>query len=77
MARGIGVLERLAAEVCAQARQESPVSALVVGTERGGSDATSGLVSNPVIGMVSDLAVACGGAWYCRRLRSSLEPSTY
>lgn len=38
-----------------------PWSQLVLGVECGGSDGTSGLVSNPVTGMVADTVVARGG----------------
>ena len=34
---------------------------LVVGSECGGSDATSGLAGNPVVGRVFDLLVDAGG----------------
>jgi altronate hydrolase len=37
------------------------LSDLVVGSECGGSDATSGLAANPVVGAVSDLIVNAGG----------------
>lgn len=41
-------------------REEFPVSELIVGTECGGSDPTSGLASNPVIGGLSDILVSLG-----------------
>ena len=42
-------------------KEEFPISELIVGTECGGSDPTSGLAANPVIGSMSDLLVAAGG----------------
>ena len=39
-----------------------PASDLVVGMQCGGSDAFSGLTSNPVAGFASDLIVRCGGS---------------
>lgn len=42
-------------------RELCPVSELIVGTECGGSDPTSGLAGNPVIGEMSDRLVALGG----------------
>ena len=42
-------------------KEEFPISELIVGTECGGSDPTSGLAANPVIGAMSDLLVAAGG----------------
>ena len=41
-------------------REPIAISELIVGTECGGSDSTSGLVANPVIGAMSDLLVKHG-----------------
>ena len=41
-------------------REPVDISELIVGTECGGSDSTSGLASNPVIGAMSDLLVKHG-----------------
>jgi altronate dehydratase large subunit len=43
-------------------RVEAPLSALMVGTNCGGSDMTSGLVANPALGIASDMLVARGGS---------------
>jgi altronate hydrolase len=43
------------------ARTPSPLSALVLGTKCGGSDAFSGVSANPALGVASDLLVARGG----------------
>ncbi|MEN8550554.1 galactarate dehydratase [Acinetobacter soli] len=42
-------------------REEVPASNLVVGMQCGGSDAFSGVTSNPSVGFASDLIVRCGG----------------
>ena len=42
-------------------REEFPVSELLLGTECGGSDPTSGLAANPLIGAVCDRIVDCCG----------------
>lgn len=42
-------------------REEFPISGLIVGTECGGSDPTSGLAANPVVGELSDRMVDLGG----------------
>lgn len=42
-------------------REKYSISNLIIGTECGGSDTTSGLASNPVIGKLSDLIVGLGG----------------
>ncbi len=41
--------------------EETDISELILGTECGGSDPTSGLVSNPVTGICSDLLIKHGG----------------
>lgn len=41
-------------------REEVPISELIVGTECGGSDPTSGLASNPTVGALSDRLVDLG-----------------
>jgi altronate dehydratase large subunit len=42
-------------------KSETGLDSLVLGTECGGSDTTSGLAANPVVGIVSDRLVAAGG----------------
>lgn len=42
-------------------KEELPMSELIIGTECGGSDPTSGLASNPLIGQLSDLIIKEGG----------------
>lgn len=41
---------------------------LIVGTECGGSDATSGLASNPITGVVGDRLIAAGGTYMISEL---------
>ena len=48
-------------EVAAFERTDCPVSALIVGTECGGSDGFSGITANPALGYASDRVVAEGG----------------
>ena len=59
--RGVTLLRRMAEETLARRPTEVDVSSLVMGVECGGSDATSGLVSNPVVGYVSDKLIDLGG----------------
>ena len=47
-------------EASLQRREEFPISKLMLGTECGGSDMTSGLASNPLIGQVCDRLVDRG-----------------
>ena len=53
--------KKMVAEASLLQKEEFPISELIVGTECGGSDPTSGLAANPVIGQMSDLVVAAGG----------------
>ena len=53
--------KEMAAEASLLQREEFPMSELIIGTECGGSDPTSGLAANPLIGQLSDLIVAEGG----------------
>jgi altronate hydrolase len=43
--------------------QREPISAseIILGTECGGSDGSSGITANPAVGIASDMIVACGG----------------
>ncbi|MCR4723809.1 MAG: UxaA family hydrolase, partial [Clostridia bacterium] len=51
----------MAAEASRMQKEPFPMSELIVGTECGGSDPTSGLASNPLIGEMSDRMVSLGG----------------
>lgn len=51
----------LAEEASLLRREEIPISELIIGTECGGSDPTSGLAANVVIGSLSDRITAAGG----------------
>ena len=58
---GVRYAKEMAAEAAMLQKQEFPMSELILGTECGGSDPTSGLAANPLIGQLSDLLVADGG----------------
>ncbi|HKV43966.1 MAG TPA: UxaA family hydrolase [bacterium] len=51
----------LLADAAACTRERAPVSALMLGTECGGSDALSGITANPALGAASDRLVDAGG----------------
>lgn len=53
--------KEMAAEASLLQKEEFPISELIVGTECGGSDPTSGLAANVLIGELSDRLVAAGG----------------
>jgi len=61
-ARGIEIARELAEVVGRSERAWCPASALVLSVKCGGSDYTSGLASNPVVGRVADRLVDLGGA---------------
>jgi len=61
IARGTDIVRRMAEKAARQVREPCAFDQLIVGLECGGSDATSGLVSNPVIGQVADRVIAAGG----------------
>jgi altronate hydrolase len=42
-------------------REEVPASEIVLGTNCGGSDGSSGITANPALGVASDMVVAAGG----------------
>ncbi|NLY50499.1 MAG: UxaA family hydrolase [Firmicutes bacterium] len=59
--KGIEIAKQLVEEARQVKPKPVPASALVLGLECGGSDATSGLAANPALGVASDLLVAAGG----------------
>jgi len=59
--RGVEVGRRLLSELSKQSRRSTDFSSLTLGVKCGGSDATSGIVANPVVGMVADMVVDLGG----------------
>ncbi len=59
--RGKLAAQKMASEAALQEREEFPVSALLLGTECGGSDALSGVTANPTIGLLSDWLCEQGG----------------
>ena len=61
VAKGRKIVKEMLADAAKVQRQPIPVSELILGTECGGSDYTSGLGSNPSVGAASDLMVEAGG----------------
>jgi altronate hydrolase len=59
--RGLELLPELLAEANKCRREAVPVSELSLGLKCGGSDAFSGLSSNPALGHASDILIANGG----------------
>lgn len=59
--KGIALAEQMRKDADTAVLEEADISELILGTECGGSDPTSGLVSNPVVGVCSDHLVDAGG----------------
>ena len=59
--KAVQLAQQMISDASASRPEEVDISELMLGIECGGSDATSGLVSNPVMGHVSDTLVDCGG----------------
>ena len=57
---GIRLATELVAQAAAISRIETPISELILGTNCGGSDTSSGLGANPLVGEVSDWMVQQG-----------------
>lgn len=60
-ALGKRIVKEMLQDASKLSRELIPVSKLILGTECGGSDYTSGLASNPAVGIVCDMLVAEGG----------------
>ena len=59
---GVRIASRMAMDLSVIAKAEFDISNLVLGLECGGSDPTSGIAANPVLGVCSDLLIAEGGS---------------
>lgn len=55
------IIEGLIETVSKDAREDIPVSELIVGLKCGGSDGFSGITANPLVGRFSDLLITNGG----------------
>jgi altronate dehydratase large subunit len=60
-ALGRKIVKEMLLDAAKLTREPIPVSELILGTECGGSDYTSGLASNPAVGVASDMLVEEGG----------------
>ena len=61
--KGSRILVRLLQHASAAERVPMTPADLILGQECGGSDATSGLASNPITGVVGDLLIEAGGTY--------------
>lgn len=62
VAKGAEIASRMARILAKQNKVEFDISEIILGLECGGSDPTSGLASNPTIGVASDMLVEFGGS---------------
>jgi altronate dehydratase large subunit len=61
VSEGIKAGSRLASELATMRREEASVAELIMGIKCGASDTTSGLASNPAVGVAGDSLIAMGG----------------
>jgi altronate dehydratase large subunit len=61
IALGKKIVKEMLQDAAKLNREPTPLSELILGTECGGSDYTSGLASNPAVGVACDMLVAEGG----------------
>ncbi|MGI6029597.1 MAG: UxaA family hydrolase [Candidatus Heteroscillospira sp.] len=59
--KGCECARKLAEEASLLKAEDFDISKLIIATECGGSDATSGIAANPVVGAMSDRVIAAGG----------------
>ena len=59
--KGVRIVREMVREALKLKREEAPISKLTVALECGGSDTTSGLASNPAVGVASEMIVGMGG----------------
>ena len=62
VAKGVEIAGKMSRELAKQNKAEFDISEIILGLECGGSDPTSGLASNPTIGVASDMLVNDGGS---------------
>jgi altronate dehydratase large subunit len=60
--KAVRAAREMAAEAGMQQKEKFPISELLMGIECGGSDATSGIASNPAVGNLSDRLVDLGAS---------------
>jgi altronate dehydratase large subunit len=61
VSKGRRIVREMCEDAARHSREPIPLSELILGTECGGSDYTSGLASNPAVGIACDLLAAEGG----------------
>ncbi|MDK2950760.1 MAG: altronate dehydratase large subunit [Kosmotogales bacterium] len=60
--KGIEIAKKMVEDAAKIRRKEVPLDSIVLGVECGGSDFSSGLAANPVVGKTSDKVIANGGS---------------
>ena len=59
--KGVRIAQKMTQDASKLKRKSFDVSELILGTECGGSDFTSGLAANPALGVASDILIKSGG----------------
>lgn len=62
IAAAVKAARAMVAKASQQQKEECDISELLMGIECGGSDATSGIISNPAVGELSDRVIDLGGS---------------
>jgi altronate dehydratase large subunit len=60
--KGVRILQNMKQNIAELKRESFPISELILAVECGGSDATSGLVANPAVGLAADKLIEKGGS---------------
>jgi len=61
IAKGVTIVQKMTQTASEVIREQVGIDSLIMGTECGGSDTTSGLAANPALGYASDLLLQEGG----------------
>jgi altronate dehydratase large subunit len=77
IAKGSRILTRFLQYASQAERIKMTPADLIVGTECGGSDATSGLASNPITGVVGDRIIEAGGTYMVEEVSELLGCGEY
>lgn len=75
--KAVSAGRRMSEELKKQERTECDLSELFVTTKCGGTDSTSGLAANPVVGYVSDCVVSAGGSSVISELNELIGTEDY
>lgn len=70
--KGVEIVEKFVNQEARREREECDISELTIALKCGGTDATSGLVANPAVGVMSDIVTKLGGSTILSELNELL-----